>query len=203
MNIQLYCLVRKQSSARPHTQHWTSSIVILPTLNSRRLIACCSPAPVPSRQVPRARLLRDHNEQRERRTNERQRIDYVGRLTRLLSTYLHAASHLGITTPLRAFPYHAWKGHMVIPASITAKHLINQDKVFRRGPEAARIEDAVCEFAVITIYSPHEMHSRARRMPGFASRAKRCQCFWGAVSFPALVARLNVLWKVCASNVLT
>jgi len=68
-------------------------------------------------------------------------------------TYSHAASHLGVTqtltTLLRALPYHASKGHMVIPASITAKHHVNQDEVFRRGPETAGIEDAVYEFAVV------------------------------------------------------
>lgn len=36
----------------------------------------------------------------------------------------------------------------MIPASITAKHHVNQDEVFRKGPKAAGIEDAVYEFAV-------------------------------------------------------
>ena len=68
-------------------------------------------------------------------------------------TYAHAASHLGIaqtlTTLLRALPYHASKGFMVIPASITAKHHVNQEEVFRHGSDASGIEDAVYEFAVI------------------------------------------------------
>lgn len=68
-------------------------------------------------------------------------------------TYSHAASHIGVTqtlaTLLRALPYHASKGHMVIPANITAKHHVNQDEVFRKGPAAAGIEDAVYEFAVV------------------------------------------------------
>lgn len=67
--------------------------------------------------------------------------------------YSHAASHLGasqtISTLLRALPYHVSKGVMVIPASITAKHHVNQEEVFRRGPAAAGIEDAVYEFAIV------------------------------------------------------
>lgn len=68
-------------------------------------------------------------------------------------TLLHAASHVGISQTLaillRALPYHASKGRMVIPASMTAQHHVNQEDVFRRGPEASGIEDAVYEFAVV------------------------------------------------------
>ncbi|KAL5482711.1 hypothetical protein ACEPAI_9305 [Sanghuangporus weigelae] len=68
-------------------------------------------------------------------------------------TYSHAASHLGvaqtIATLLRALPYHASKGVMVIPASITAAHHVNQEEVFRHGPAAANLPDAVYDFAVI------------------------------------------------------
>lgn len=67
--------------------------------------------------------------------------------------YSHAASHLGIAqtvaTLLRALPYHASKGTMVIPASITAKHRVNQEDVFRKGPAAEGLTDAVYEFAVV------------------------------------------------------
>ncbi|KAF5323872.1 hypothetical protein D9611_008257 [Ephemerocybe angulata] len=38
---------------------------------------------------------------------------------------------------------------MVIPAEITAKHGVNQEEVFRTGPHAAGIEEAVFEFATI------------------------------------------------------
>ena len=66
---------------------------------------------------------------------------------------LHAASHLGvahsIATLLRALPYHASKGRMVIPAEITAKHGVSQEDVFRKGPAAKGIEDAVFDFATI------------------------------------------------------
>ena len=65
----------------------------------------------------------------------------------------HAASHLGIAQTisvlLRALPYHASKGRMVIPASITSKHRVSQEDIFRHGPDASRIEDAVYEFAVV------------------------------------------------------
>ena len=68
-------------------------------------------------------------------------------------TFSHAASHLGIahciSTLLRALPYHASKGRMVIPAEITAKHGVSQEDVFRKGPTAKGIEDAVFEFATI------------------------------------------------------
>ena len=68
-------------------------------------------------------------------------------------TYSHAASHLGISqtisTLLRALPYHVSKGVMVIPASITAKHRVNQEEVVRKGPSASGLQDAVYEFAII------------------------------------------------------
>ncbi|PPQ69609.1 hypothetical protein CVT24_001365 [Panaeolus cyanescens] len=65
----------------------------------------------------------------------------------------HAASHLGtaqtFSTLLRALPYHAKKGEMVIPAELTAKHGVNQEEVFRYGPEAPGIESAVFDFATV------------------------------------------------------
>jgi len=69
------------------------------------------------------------------------------------STMSHAASHLGIaqgiTTLLRALPFHASQGRMVIPAEITARHGVNQEEVFRRGGSAQGIADAVFEFATV------------------------------------------------------
>lgn len=63
----------------------------------------------------------------------------------------HAASHLGLahsfTTLLRAFPYHASKGTIVIPAEVTGKHNVRQEDVLRNGAEAKGIEDAVYDFA--------------------------------------------------------
>ena len=65
----------------------------------------------------------------------------------------HAASHLGtaqtFSTLLRALPFHVKKGRLVIPAEITAKHGVIQEDVFRQGPNAHGIEDAVFEFATI------------------------------------------------------
>ena len=67
------------------------------------------------------------------------------------SALSHAASHLGvaqgITTLLRALPYHASQGRMVIPAEITARHGVSQEEVFRRGGQAKGIDDAVFDFA--------------------------------------------------------
>ncbi|SRR5260221_7924070 len=68
-------------------------------------------------------------------------------------TLLHAASHLGIahciSTLLRALPYHASKGRMVIPAEITAKHGVSQEDVFRKGPATKGIDGAIFDFATI------------------------------------------------------
>ncbi|KAF9220959.1 hypothetical protein BS17DRAFT_292885 [Gyrodon lividus] len=69
------------------------------------------------------------------------------------ATLSHAASHLGVaqsfTTLLRAFPFHASKGVMMIPAEITARHGVNQQQVFIRGDTCKALEDAVFEFATI------------------------------------------------------
>lgn len=77
-------------------------------------------------------------------------------------TILRAASHLGVaqtvTVLLRALPYHASKGFMVVPASITAKHFVNHDEVFKRGPQAPGIDDAVYEFA--TFANDHLLTAR-------------------------------------------
>ncbi|TFK64619.1 hypothetical protein BDN72DRAFT_774321 [Pluteus cervinus] len=79
------------------------------------------------------------------------------------STLSHAASHLGvaqtISTLLRALPYHAQQGRMVIPAEITAKHGVKQEEVFRKGPGAEGIEDAVFEFA--TLGNDHLLTARS------------------------------------------
>lgn len=69
------------------------------------------------------------------------------------STLSHAASHLGVahgvTTLLRALPYHASQGRMVIPAEITARHGVNHEEVFRKGGHAKGVEDAVFDFATV------------------------------------------------------
>lgn len=68
-------------------------------------------------------------------------------------TLSHAASHLGIahciSTLLRALPFHASKGRMVIPAELTAKHGVSQEEVFRKGPASKGIDDAVFDLATI------------------------------------------------------
>ncbi|KAK0201903.1 Squalene/phytoene synthase [Desarmillaria ectypa] len=70
------------------------------------------------------------------------------------STLSHAASHLGISqtfaTLLRALPFHAANGRMIIPAEITAKHRVVQEDVFRKGGDARGIEDAAFELATLT-----------------------------------------------------
>lgn len=78
------------------------------------------------------------------------------------SALSHAASHLGaaqtFATLLRALPFHAKNGQMIIPAEITARHGVNQEDVFRRGPAAQGIEDAVFEFA--TLANDHLLTAR-------------------------------------------
>jgi len=80
------------------------------------------------------------------------------------STLSHAASHLGsaqtFATLLRGLPFHAKQGRMVIPAEITAKHGVIQEEVFRQGPQANGIEDAVFEFATLA----HDHLNTARSM---------------------------------------
>ncbi|KAI0317787.1 Squalene/phytoene synthase [Amylostereum chailletii] len=78
-------------------------------------------------------------------------------------TFSHAASHLGvaqsISVLLRALPFHASKGRMVIPAEITAKHGVVQDEVFRKGPAASGIDNAVFDFA--TLANDHLLTARS------------------------------------------
>lgn len=68
-------------------------------------------------------------------------------------TFSHAASHLGVSqtvsTLLRALPYHAARGKMVIPAEVTARHGVSQEEVFRKGGNAKGIDEAVFEFATL------------------------------------------------------
>jgi hypothetical protein len=49
---------------------------------------------------------------------------------------------------------------MVIPAEITLKHGVVQEEVFRQGPQARGIEDAVFEFATVA----HDHLKTARSM---------------------------------------
>ncbi|KAG1852041.1 isoprenoid synthase domain-containing protein [Suillus tomentosus] len=78
------------------------------------------------------------------------------------STLAHAASHLGVaqslTTLIRALPFHASKGVMVIPAEITAKHNVNQQEIFSKGKSSHGLEDAVFELA--TVANDHLLTAR-------------------------------------------
>lgn len=101
------------------------------------------------------------------------------------ATLSHAASHVGkaqsFTTLLRAFPFHASKGTIVIPAEITAKHGVNQQEVLTKGESSKALEDAVFEFA--TIANDHLLTARSmlqegvpvEAMPVFAAAVRR---FW-------------------------
>ena len=104
----------------------------------------------------------------------------------------HAASHLGVAHSLaillRALPYHASKGRMVIPAEITAKHGVSQEDVFRRGPRAEGIDNAVFEFATVAndhLLTAREMFKETggkvpqAGMPVFASGVSDFHDLWG------------------------
>ena len=89
---------------------------------------------------------------------------------------------------------------MIIPAEITAKHSVTQEDVFRHGPHAAGIEDAVFEFA--TIANDHLLTARdmfrdeamggkvpLRAMPVFLAGV----CFYFSTS-PVMFAKLPIPW---------
>ncbi|KAI0345776.1 hypothetical protein BDW22DRAFT_1353368 [Trametopsis cervina] len=86
--------------------------------------------------------------------------------------FSHAASHIGvaqtISTLLRALPYHASKGHMAIPAEITARHGVSQEDVFRYGGDAKKIDEAVFEFA--TVANDHLITARDMFNKDFAGK---------------------------------
>lgn len=69
------------------------------------------------------------------------------------TTLSHAASHLGAAQTfnnlLRGLPFHVKNGRMVIPAEITARNAVNQENVFRNGPNAQGLQDSVFDFATI------------------------------------------------------
>ncbi|PAV17197.1 hypothetical protein PNOK_0726100 [Pyrrhoderma noxium] len=110
-------------------------------------------------------------------------------------SYSHAASHLGVSqtlsTLLRALPYHTSKGTMVIPASITAKHGVNQEDVFRRGPAAEGINDAVYEFAVVA--NDHLITAREmfKEDGGYRVPTEAMPVFLGAIPVQNYLTRLE------------
>ena len=104
----------------------------------------------------------------------------------------HAASHLGvsqtISTLLRALPYHASSGKMVIPAEVTARHGVSQEEVFRKGGNAHGIDEAVFEFATIAndhLITAREMFKEGggkvpeSARPVFLSAVGSSRCFYG------------------------
>ncbi|BGP51495.1 hypothetical protein JCM10450v2_007441 [Rhodotorula kratochvilovae] len=65
----------------------------------------------------------------------------------------HAASHLAvavtIATLLRSIPHHASKRVNVIPLEVAAKHNLREEALFRHGPDAEGLQDAVAQLAGI------------------------------------------------------
>ncbi|KAF7314454.1 hypothetical protein MKEN_00918200 [Mycena kentingensis (nom. inval.)] len=68
-------------------------------------------------------------------------------------TLAHAASHLGtaqtISTLLRGLPHHAAHRQLPLPLDICARHGVKQEDVFRYGGDAAGIDGAVYDVAVL------------------------------------------------------
>ncbi|KWU43782.1 hypothetical protein RHOSPDRAFT_18904 [Rhodotorula sp. JG-1b] len=65
----------------------------------------------------------------------------------------HAASHLAvavtIATLLRSIPHHASRRTSVIPLDVASKHQLQEEALFRKGPEAEGLQDAVAQLAGI------------------------------------------------------
>ncbi|GAA5956967.1 hypothetical protein JCM8115_003878 [Rhodotorula mucilaginosa] len=65
----------------------------------------------------------------------------------------HAASHLAvavtIATLLRSIPHHAGRRTSVIPLDVASKHQLQEEALFRKGPEAEGLQDAVAQLAGI------------------------------------------------------
>ncbi|CDH59283.1 nadh dehydrogenase complex assembly factor 6 [Lichtheimia corymbifera JMRC:FSU:9682] len=74
----------------------------------------------------------------------------------------HAISHvgkmIGISTFLRALPFHLSHKRLVLPAEITAKYNISQEDLFRHG-HAEGLEDAI--FEVATAANDHLLTARS------------------------------------------
>ncbi|KZV78926.1 hypothetical protein EXIGLDRAFT_743267 [Exidia glandulosa HHB12029] len=74
----------------------------------------------------------------------------------------HAASHVGVAsglaTLLRAMPFHTSQRRMILPVDLTAQHGVSQEDVFRHGPDAKGVSDAV--FALATVANDHLLTAR-------------------------------------------
>lgn len=74
---------------------------------------------------------------------------------------------------------------MVLPAEITAKHGVVQEDVFRRGPAAKGLDDAVFEFA--TVANDHLVTARSMfHQEGFGGKVP-----WEAM--PVFLAGVSTL----------
>ncbi|GAA5878307.1 hypothetical protein JCM8547_006230 [Rhodosporidiobolus lusitaniae] len=85
----------------------------------------------------------------------------------------HAASHLAvavtITTLLRSIPFHAARRVNVIPLEVAGRHALQEESLFRNGPEARGLQDAVA-----TLVGIAEAELKTAR-----------QCFDGTTGLPA------------------
>lgn len=105
---------------------------------------------------------------------------------------------------------------MVIPAEITARHGVVQEDVFRRGPEAKGIEDAVFEMA--TLANDHMATARgmfkeegmggkvpAMAMPVFLAGVRGCLCSYLLImpyNLPHCVLTSPCRWHLADLSVL-
>jgi len=109
----------------------------------------------------------------------------------------HSASHIGvahsIASLLRALPYHASKGVMVIPANVLAHNDVNLEEIFRRGPEASGIKDAVREFAAFADEQLILAREKMKRLSGSSVSVPReaMPIFLGAIPVSNFLRRLE------------
>ncbi|KAH7101157.1 isoprenoid synthase domain-containing protein [Auriculariales sp. MPI-PUGE-AT-0066] len=74
----------------------------------------------------------------------------------------HIASHIGtawgLSTLLRALPYHAAQRRLVLPVDLTVAHGVSHEDVFRYGRDAKGVSDAV--YALATEANDHVLAAR-------------------------------------------
>ncbi|KAH7921918.1 hypothetical protein BV22DRAFT_1018419 [Leucogyrophana mollusca] len=112
------------------------------------------------------------------------------------SVLSHAASHVGVaqsfSTLIRALPFHASKGRMVIPAEITAKHGVNQQRIFTERDSSKALEDAVFEFA--TVANDHLITARDMfKETGNRVPQEAMPVFSAAIPVASFLQRLEVV----------
>ncbi|KAI9454819.1 isoprenoid synthase domain-containing protein [Boletus coccyginus] len=108
----------------------------------------------------------------------------------LLSLLNLPSCHASLATLLRAFPFHASKGTVVIPAEITAKHGVNQQDVLIKGGSSKPLEDAVFELATIANDNLLTARNMFREMGGKVPQ-EAMPVFAAAIPVRSILGRLE------------